>query len=52
VYQKAGVIVMDFTQENNQQLNLFENSDPRHYPLIQAVDMLNKKPGRHTEIER
>jgi len=45
-YKKAGVIVMDFTQENNRQLNLFENTDSRHYPLMKAVDLLNKIHGQ------
>ena len=45
-YKKAGVIVMDFTSEKNMQLNLFENSNPKHYPLMQAVDRLNTLYGQ------
>lgn len=40
-YKKAGVIVTDFTPEDQTQLTMFENSDERHAPLMQVVDKLN-----------
>jgi DNA polymerase V len=46
-YKKAGVIVMDITPEHQQQLKLFENSDPRHKVLMHTVDKLNKIIGQH-----
>jgi len=36
---------MDFSLENNTQLNIFENSNPRHLPLMQAVDKINGISG-------
>jgi DNA polymerase V len=45
-YKKAGVIVMDFTPEDITQLTFFENSDPRHVPLMQAIDTLNNLYGQ------
>lgn len=45
-YKKAGVIVMDFTPENEQQLSLFNNSNPKHKQLMRTVDKLNKFYGK------
>jgi DNA polymerase V len=44
-YKKAGVIVMDFTPIQNQQLNIFVNSNPKHGKLMQAVDHINRLQG-------
>lgn len=44
-YKKAGVIVMDITSENPSQLNMFENSNPKHKALMSAIDKINKKIG-------
>lgn len=46
-YKKAGVIVMDLIPEINAQLRLFEHSDPRHKPLMAAIDKANKKVGAY-----
>lgn len=46
-YKKAGVIVMDFTPADIPQYDLFENSDERHKPLMNAVDKINSKYGQH-----
>ncbi len=46
-YKKAGVIVMDFTPADIPQYDLFENSDERHKPLMQAVDKINSRYGQH-----
>lgn len=45
-YKKAGVIVLDLTPEHEQQIKLFENSNPRHKSLMHAVDKLNKTIGQ------
>jgi len=45
-YKKAGVIVMDFSPEDNQQLKLFENRNVKHISLMKVVDKLNKKYGQ------
>lgn len=47
-YKKAGVIVMDFVPENHIQLNLFTNSNPKHIPIMQAIDKINSTFGPHT----
>jgi DNA polymerase V len=45
-YKKAGVIVMDFSQENQKQFKIFENSNARHVPLMQAIDKINASFGQ------
>ena len=44
-YKKAGVIVYGIHPDHNYQVNLFENSDPRHRNLMKAVDYLNQSIG-------
>lgn len=44
-YKCAGVLVMDFTPESNQQLNLFQNRNVKHIPIMHAMDKLNRKYG-------
>lgn len=45
-YKKAGVIVLDFTPENETQLNMFGNSNPKHAAIMQTLDKLNAAYGR------
>lgn len=45
-YKKAGVIIMDFKPENDIQLTLFENSNPKHRQLMQVMDRLNMVFGQ------
>ena len=45
-YKKAGVMIMDFTPEEETQLGLFENSNPKHIPLMQTIDRLNAYYGQ------
>lgn len=45
-YKKAGVIVMDFTPEDTGQIEIFENSHPKHSKLMKAMDVLNKAYGQ------
>ena len=44
-YKKAGVILTDFSPEDSQQMNLFENSNPKHKKLMETVDNINRKMG-------
>ena len=44
-YKKAGVILLDFTPDNPQQMSIFENSDPRHKKLMKVMDNLNNSLG-------
>ncbi len=46
-YKKAGVILMDFTDEDKSQISLFDNSDTRHKLLMESVDKINAKFGQH-----
>lgn len=46
-YKKAGVIVMDISPDNAEQIGLFENNNPKHKPLMKAIDALNMKLGNH-----
>lgn len=45
-YKKAGVIVMDITPENQKQFKLFENSNPKHRALMNAMDRINQSIGQ------
>jgi DNA polymerase V len=45
-YKKAGIIIMDFTPDCKIQLPLFENSNPKHSPLMQVVDRINQSFGQ------
>ncbi len=44
-YKKAGVIVMGLTPSTETQLSLFNCSNPKHQPLMQAIDKMNKSYG-------
>ncbi len=44
-YKKAGVVVMNITPETECQINLFENSNPKHKSLMQVMDKLNTSLG-------
>jgi len=45
-YKKGGVVVQDFSPEENLQTTLFESRDERHIPLMQVMDKLNRKYGQ------
>lgn len=45
-YKKAGVIVMDITPEREQQLSMFNNSNPKHKKLMRTIDYLNLTIGQ------
>lgn len=42
-YKRAGVIVMGLVPTNNHQLQMFDTENPKHKPLMQAIDGLNTK---------
>ena len=42
-YKRAGVIVTGLVPTNNHQLHLFEHENPKHKPLMTAIDGINKK---------
>jgi len=44
-YKRAGVIVTGLVPTDNHQLNLFNNENPKHRPLMQVLDDLNTKYG-------
>lgn len=44
-YKKAGVIVMDITPEDTNQISMFENADPKHKVLMDVMDRLNNAIG-------
>jgi DNA polymerase V len=44
-FKKAGVIVTELIPENNLQINLFENENPKHLALMKAIDNINQKIG-------
>ncbi len=40
-YKRAGVIVTGLVPTDNYQLNMFESENPKHKPLMKAIDKLN-----------
>ena len=42
-YKRAGVIVAGIVPTDNYQLDMFQTEDPKHKPLMSAIDRLNKK---------
>ena len=42
-YKRAGVIVTGLVPNDNFQLNLFSSENPKHKPLMAAIDKLNSK---------
>ncbi len=42
-YKRAGVIVTGLVPEDNFQLDLFTKEDPKHKPLMNAIDLINQK---------
>ncbi|MBL7837609.1 MAG: DUF4113 domain-containing protein, partial [Bacteroidetes bacterium] len=45
-YKKAGVMVMDLSPQSQNQLKLFGDGDPRHMPLMEALDKVNSSFGQ------
>jgi len=45
-YKKAGIILMGIIPENQRQLNLFCEENPKHLSLMKSIDFLNRKIGR------
>jgi DNA polymerase V len=47
-YKKAGVVVMDIVTEMPNQLNIFENSNPKHKQLMETIDRINRETGNRS----
>lgn len=45
-YKKAGVILMDFTPENEFQTQLFDKRNEKHIPLMKVIDRMNAQFGQ------
>jgi DNA polymerase V len=45
IFKKAGVIVTALEDEDKKQFQLFEDENPKHLALMQAIDRLNSKMG-------
>ncbi len=46
-YKKAGVIVGNFTPENQKQFSLFTSENPKHQPLMERIDAINQSIGQN-----
>src|SRR5690606_36642062 len=46
-YKKAGVMVMELTPDDQKQFSLFNAENPKHQPIMQIVDRLNKSYGNN-----
>ena len=46
IYQKAGVIVTQISPQDQKQLNLFEEENPKHQRLMEVIDAVHKKVGQ------
>lgn len=44
-YKKAGVIMMDIIPDFSRQLDLFDNTNPKHKKLMEVVDHINRDIG-------
>ncbi|EDP71081.1 nucleotidyltransferase/DNA polymerase involved in DNA repair [Flavobacteriales bacterium ALC-1] len=42
-YKRAGVIVTGLVPTDNYQLDMFNKEDPKHKPLMSAIDIINRK---------
>jgi DNA polymerase V len=49
-YKRAGVVLMGFVPDNEYQPSLFFNSNPKHAPLMAAIDNLNDKFGTKVRL--
>ncbi len=49
-YKKAGVILMGITQDETQQLSMFEYENPKHKVLMKVLDNLNIKLGEKVKF--
>lgn len=45
-YKKAGVMMMEITPEEIQQLNIFTEANPKHKALMKTIDAINQKVGK------
>lgn len=45
-FKKAGIIVTELIPQDAKQFNLFNDEDPRHIALMEAMDKMNEKNGK------
>lgn len=45
-YKKAGVIIQDFTPKGQNQITIFEQSNPKHDKIMEAMDGINRQFGQ------
>lgn len=45
VYMKAGVIITQLIPQDQKQLHLFEEENPKHQKLMEVIDQFHKKTG-------
>lgn len=45
MFNRAGVFVTQLSREDERQFNLFEDENPKHLALMQAIDKVNRKQG-------
>lgn len=45
---EIGVIVSKLTPQSAKQTALFTEENPKHFPLMQQIDILNQSYGKHT----
>ncbi len=46
-YKKAGVVVSGLTPQNEKQFSLFSAENPKHQPLMEQIDAINKRIGQN-----
>lgn len=46
IYQKAGVIVTQISPQDQKQLNLFQEENPKHQKLMEVIDAFHAKTGQ------
>ena len=49
-YKKAGVIVLNLTEQHTKQFSLFSEENPKHIPIMKTLDKLNTYYGTNKVI--
>ncbi len=44
-YKRAGVVMLDIQADKGLQMQLFDNRNPKHIPLMKTIDQINRKMG-------
>ncbi|NMH28816.1 Y-family DNA polymerase [Flavobacterium silvaticum] len=51
-YKKAGVVLMEISKDESQQLHMFEYENPNHKVLMEVIDRVNHKIGEKIKYGR